>query len=344
MRLKLAREFAARGEQPEFWLSDEKGELLGQANEFPVFCLNSPRLRSTFIPLVRMLLKRKPDGLLVAMWPLTIIALWASLFSRLLGSRTKLLVSDHNALSQKPETQGWFRQQCLRWSIRIFYPFAQARIGVSDGVVTDLVETSGLPKLSFDVVYNPAFSVLEQDYPDPWPDWKFRILSVGSMKTQKDQQLALRSFAMLDQIDSGLVILGDGALRPELEDLAEELGISGRVQMPGFAEDPSNWYAHASVFLLTSRWEGFGNVIVEALQHGLEVVSTDCDYGPSEILAGGRYGQLIPVGDINALTLAIQHARVRETKKTELKKRASEFSVQQIASKYLNLLFAEKQN
>ncbi|MGD8709960.1 MAG: glycosyltransferase, partial [Ectothiorhodospiraceae bacterium] len=113
--------------------------------------------------------------------------------------------------------------------------------------------------------------------------------------------------ALRREMDARLIILGEGSRRSELEGLARRLGIDGAVDMPGFVRNPAAHVRRANVFALSSAWEGFGNVLVEALAVGTPVVSTDCRSGPSEILDSGRYGDLVPVGDSAALARALAH-------------------------------------
>ncbi len=127
-------------------------------------------------------------------------------------------------------------------------------------------------------------------------------------------------------------------MRPELERLAKELGVGNRVILPGFQSDPNPFYETADLFVLSSDYEGFGNVIVEALATGTPVVSTDCPSGPSEILEGGKWGRLTPVGDVDALAMAMKTALAEEHDPEALKRRAADFSPAIAARKYLDAL------
>src|SRR5690606_26732556 len=138
-----------------------------------------------------------------------------------------------------------------------------------------------------------------------------------------------------------LCILGEGEERPRLQALVDALGLDGRLLLPGYQSDPAPWYAHADLFVLSSDHEGFGNVIVEALEQGVPVVSTDCPSGPREILEGGKYGTLVPVGDAAALASAIDDALSREHNHDALKRRAQDFSVDKAADAYLDLLLPD---
>ena len=139
------------------------------------------------------------------------------------------------------------------------------------------------------------------------------ILSAGRLSAQKDFPTLIRAFAALRATrDARLVILGgataDGKTEVRQQDLvalAEGLGVASDLCLLGFMPNPYAYMARARIFALSSAWEGFGNVLVEALACGCPVVSTDCPHGPAEILDGGRYGRLVPVGDDAAMAEAM---------------------------------------
>jgi hypothetical protein len=159
---------------------------------------------------------------------------------------------------------------------------------------------------------------------------------------QKGFATLIRAFAEVRRRrPARLVILGDGPLRPELEALAGELGVGGDVALPGFVANPYAYMARASVFALSSAWEGFGNVLVEALACGTPVVAADCPSGPGEILDGGRFGRLVPVGDPEALARAILGTLDRPPDPEVARGRARDFSVEGIAGEYLRALVAD---
>jgi glycosyltransferase involved in cell wall biosynthesis len=236
----------------------------------------------------------------------------------------------------------------LRLTTRLFYRRADARVAVSREVADDLADLSGIDRAAFDVIYNPI--------PNPPPDlrtapeaealWRggeVRILSAGSLKGQKNQALLLRSFARLRQRrPAHLVLIGDGPLRGALSALADRLGLAGHVSMPGFVTDPWPYYASADLFVLSSDYEGFGNVLVEAMRCGLPVVSTDCKAGPREILADGAYGLLVPVGDEAALAKAMEEALDRRPDADMLKRRAEELSGSRAGERYLDLMLGRE--
>jgi glycosyltransferase involved in cell wall biosynthesis len=146
----------------------------------------------------------------------------------------------------------------------------------------------------------------------------------------------LRAFARVRQSrPARLMILGEGEDRVSLEGLVRHLDCRDDIALPGFIPNPYPYMAAASVFVLSSAWEGFGNVLIEAMALGIPVVSTDCPSGPAEILGRGRYGTLVPVGDVDALTCAIAATLDAPPETSHSIERANSFSCEQITSQYL---------
>lgn len=133
------------------------------------------------------------------------------------------------------------------------------------------------------------------------------LLAVGRLDRQKGFAHLLTAFAEVGRTrpDWSLVILGDGPLRAEMQRQAESAGIAGRVLMPGYVGNVADWYARASLFVLSSLFEGFPNVLVEAMASGVPAVSFDCDTGPRDIIRPGVDGLLAPTGDSVALAQAL---------------------------------------
>lgn len=134
------------------------------------------------------------------------------------------------------------------------------------------------------------------------------------------------------------MILGEGAERQRLQALAGSLGVACDVALPGFEPNPFAWMARSGVFALSSLFEGFGNVLCEALACGCPVVSTDCPGGPREILDHGRHGWLVPVGDDRALARALLRALETPPERRQLRARAAQFTIERAVERYLDVL------
>lgn len=135
------------------------------------------------------------------------------------------------------------------------------------------------------------------------------ILSVGRLVPQKGFDLLLEAFARIavDCPDWHVVILGDGPQRQSLMSQAHALGIGKRVRMPGVVENPEHWMAQAGLVVQASRYEGFPNVVMEAMAMGAAVISCDCPSGPSDLIEDGVNGRLTPVDDVAGLASAMMN-------------------------------------
>lgn len=331
------------GMSVEFVLCRKRGDLLEQLPIKAAVCdLDAQRVRSSLFPLVRYLRQQAPDALLAAMWPLTVIAPLAAKLARFHG---RVVVSEHAPQSLSYMARGHLHNAVMAATMRAGYRMANARVGVSSGVADDMAKLSRIDRAAFRVIHNPAATgQVMTHYERPQAIAGLEgpvILSVGTLKAVKRHDLLIRAFAQLVRSDATLCILGEGAERKRLENLIDELDLEGRVLLPGYQSDPARWYAHADLFVLASDHEGFGNVIVEALEQGVPVVSTDCPSGPREILERGKHGTLVPVGDVAALAKAMEDALLQEHDHQALKRRAQDFSADKAADAYLDLLLPD---
>lgn len=322
------------------------GEFLCEVRkDFNVVSLDVDRARFVPLTLARYLRSARPSALIANMWPLTSGAVVGRALS---GHSCTLLLVEHTTLSPSYASWGKLHNLGMRASLRLTYRWADHVASVSQGSARDLAKLAGLPAQDVTVLYNPI-----PKRPEPSPDARARVealwqcgreerfLTVGTLKDAKNHPLLLRAFAALARASARLMFVGKGENEPMMRALAADLGIADRVIFAGFYDDPSPFYATADVFVLSSDYEGFGNVIVEALSVGLPVVSTDCPSGPAEILENGRWGHLVPVGDVDALSRVMEEALSREVDREALKRRAADFSPEIAARKYLSLLGLE---
>lgn len=342
LHVNLAEEWIRNGFSIEFVLRNAIGDLLDHLPaSASVVDLKAARVRNVFVPLVKYLKESKPDAIIAAMWPLTV---FAPLAAQLAGYKGRVIISEHSPLSIAYGRHGRLHKLVMRASQRIGYSMADVRVAVSSGIADDLATLSGLSREQFTVIHNPA-ALGKVNPHSAWPaQLNARagpvILTVGILKPVKRHDLLIEAFSRLPQsLGATLCILGEGQMRGQLEQQIDRLGLQGRVLLPGFVLDPGPWYAHSDLFVLTSDYEGFGNVLVEALEYGLPVVSTDCPVGPREILADGQFGKLVPVGDPQALSGAILDALTEKGDPLALQMRAQDFSLQSIAQKYLDVIF-----
>jgi glycosyltransferase involved in cell wall biosynthesis len=267
------------------------------------------------IPALRSLIRRHRPDVVCAIQEHASAALAAAVaFSE---RKPRLVLGIQNNFSARLETEPSWTRALLHPRYRSAYAAADWVIANSSGVADDLATQVPSTRDKLSVVYNAGldrhvFELAREPLPEPRPSGSV-IVTCGRLTQQKDQQVLLRAFARLrTSLEATLWILGQGEERPHLEALARELGVESRVRFWGFRENPYPFLSAADVFVLSSRWEGFGNVVVEALACGVPVVSTDCPHGPREILDGGRYGRLVPVGGVVELSRAIEETLASE--------------------------------
>jgi len=342
----LANELVERGYAVDLVLVQVVGPYRSEVDDrVRIVDLAASRNILSLWPLVQYLRRERPTVLLSALADINCISVWARTLS---GVDCRLVLSAHNTLSQSVRYASQRRSKLTPTLARYSYPYAESVIAVSAGVADDLASIIHLRRDAISVIYNPVVtkgligkSLEKLDHPWFSAGQPPVIVAAGRFCPQKDFPTLLNAFYRLRRKRPvRIIVLGEGECRTELERLVRELGIEEDVALPGFVSNPFAYMRNASIFVLSSAWEGFGNVLVEAMACGTPVVSTDCPSGPAEILEGGRWGRLVPVGDDVALASAMA-AALDETDRPDVVARASEFSVDRALSGYLAVMLPE---
>ena len=341
--LDLASGLSDRGIRVDLVLVKAEGHYLDLVPDgVRLIDLNSHRTAASLLKLVRYVQQERPTALLSTLTQASVIALVAKL---LLGGRLRVVTRIANTFSEELATGTFKHRQALRL-LKALFPVADGVVAVSQGVADDLqAVTPGISR-KVATIYNPVVRsrIVEQAQTPsehPWFGYNTApvVLSVGRLATAKDHATLLRAFALvLLTRRARLVILGDGPERESLMKLAERLKVSEHVDLPGFKVNPFAYMSKARVFALSSRYEGFPNVLVQAMACGTPVVSTDCRSGPAEILEAGRWGRLVPVGDWRAMAEAILDTLDTPVPSDLLIDRASAFSADASIDQYLEVL------
>ena len=234
----------------------------------------------------------------------------------------------------------------IRSKYLLLYPHADHVVGVSRGVAANVADVPGVDRSKVSAIYNPVYSdempkraLKSLDHPWMNDDGPPVVLAAGRFSKDKDFPTLLRAFRRLSERRLvRLLILGEGRWRKRYEALIHRLDLSDRVSMPGKVDDPLPYMARAAVFVLSSLREGFGLVLIEALACGCPVVSTDCPCGPFEILEGGRWGELVPVGKDDELADAIERTLDNPLPREVLRRRAEFFTVDKAVDQYEKLI------
>lgn len=301
---------------------------------FPRVANRISRLRAA-LGVARYIREAGPELLLSALYLANDAAVLAA---ALTGRDVPVAVSLRNNVGRSYDERRKFFARALT-------PEADAVVAVSKGVATDAVETLGLDAGRVHTIYNPKplgaiKRMAEMDVDHPWfaSGEPPVLLSVFRGGGQKDLATLVRAFALVrSETPARLAILGrlSKANREGLLSLAGPLGAESGIALLGFDENPFRYMRRAALFVLSSRYEGLPNVLIEAMACGTPVVATDAPFGPGEILEGGRWGPLTPVGDAPALARAIVGALGGNTVPAEaLRRRADDFSVERAVAAY----------
>jgi glycosyltransferase involved in cell wall biosynthesis len=342
--ITLAEGFLRHGLEVDLVLVRKTGPLLKDVpKEAGIVDLSAGRTLSALLPLAAYLRCEKPFALISAPDHANLVAIWAKMIA---SSLTRVLISNHIFLSIAIQNSRKIQEKIYPFLLHHFYRRAAAIIAVSRGAADEMARVARIPRESIRSIYNP-FPLAEiarlgvKPPSHPWfaPGEAPVILAAGRLTAQKDYPTLLRAFASVrGRRPVRLVILGEGEELARLLALADKLGIRADVDLPGFLDNPYSLMTSCGVFVLSSAWEGFGNVLAEALACGAQVVSTDCPSGPAEILENGKYGSLVPVGNADALAGAIESALDHPLPVEGLKERARAFSCEAATDAYLEAL------
>ena len=334
--VRLANHWASQGYRVRMVVNAAVGPVREHlSSDVAVVDLGALRTREAFGRLCAWVRAEQPD-LIVSVLPSAIIA--TSLATRLFSRRTAHLALVRNHTTGELAHDGRLRRTLLGAALRRALRSADVIGCVSRAVADDVVTFAGIDRDRVVTTYNPVpMPVPDLARPLPgWPPGAGKVLvAAGRLAPQKDYATLVRAAALAaQQARFDLVILGDGPLRAEIEALAAQLGIAGRVHLPGFVATPEDYVARGDVFVLTSLFEGFPNVIAEALSLGRTVIATDAPGGSAEILGDGAYGYVAPMGDAERIAALIVTALAHPVDPDRARARARAFSVAEVAMNY----------
>ncbi|MEX0771806.1 MAG: glycosyltransferase [Balneolales bacterium] len=260
-------------------------------------------------------------------------------------TKTKIIFREANTPKQKNIT-AW-----RKYLNKKLYYTADHYVAVSKGVKDSMKDFYQLKEEKISVIYNPvvdgSLQTLAKEVVDDHPWFTERndipvIVAMGRFEPHKGFEDLIESFALVrNQREAKLVIFGDKNKNTRyfksLQDKVVDLKLKDDVDFPGFVNNPYKYLAKASLFVLSSRYEGLPGVLIQAMACGCPVVSTDCPSGPEEILSNPEYGKLVPVSDPEKLSIAILSSLTQNHDINRITSRAAEFSVDKAVSAYLKL-------
>lgn len=343
-QVRFARALAARGHTVELIIGYVHADCTFEAPPgVKTTILDQSNVRSMLLPLVRHLRAQKPDVVFAAEDHLTIIALIACILSRSkakVSGSSRVLPTDRLAYSNNWFSKGW----CLKQAMKLVMWRASALTCVSKDMVEHYRDIfKNAPHVS---VYNiikdeNSMKRLQEPVDHPWIKDKEIpvIISAGTMTKRKGFADLIQAFSIVQKKQKcRLLILGDGYLRSDLEDLVVELNLKDLVDMPGNVSNPLKYFSKANVFVLSSYAEGLPNVLIEAMICGCTPVATDCPTGPSEVLQDGKYGFLVPMRDPAAMAVAIEEALNSPVSKDLLDEAVAPFEETAVIDRHFEVL------
>lgn len=345
LNVTFANEFAEHGLSVDLVVVDAEGPLReAVAGNVRIVVLRSRRCMTSLPHFCRYLKRENPDVVLATMRAGTV----ALLADRIVGGRRRTIVRCEMCHTAVGRISNGLERLLLRLHIGLL-PSADAVVASSNDAAADIVRMSPKVSAKLHAIYDPRFNpglldLAEEPVAHPWLNGSTTpvVVSVGRLAPQKDYITLLRAFADVVRVrPARLVIVGEGPERSRLLATVRELGIAEHVDFPGYRSNPLPYVKRAQVFVLSSIAEGLPGVLIEALACGAPVVSTDCQTGPREILEGGKWGRLVPVGDSAAMADAILKALDEPGDSSALVARAKFFAHKPSVDQHLALFFPD---
>lgn len=338
--VQLANEFKEKDFDVDLVLANAKGAYLSEvSSKVNVIDLKSSRVLTSFPGLVQYIRREKPDVLLSTLVEANVVAAFAKILSQ---TDVRLFLREANTIH--PDRMS-LKEKLLFRLMKTAYKTADGFIAISEGVKESLLKNLDIDANTINVIYNPVihpeiFELAKAEASHSWFEEPNRVVvAVGRLAPQKDYPTLLKAFSkVIPTLNAKLLILGKGPERLEIEKLIRTLGLEDHVQLLGFVKNPFAYMAKADLFVLASAWEGLGNVLIQAMALNTRIVSTDCPSGPAEILEHGRWGTLVPVGDVDALAAALIEALKNEEPVEYPSEALARFNARKVADEYLSFL------
>lgn len=341
--VRIANELTVQGNKVDFVLAQVKGtyvnEISDKVNIVDLKCSDRFSTLKSLPKLIKYLKKHKPEVLFSTLFRANTIS---ALAIKIACVDTRLILRHPNMLYPEGSKDLSFYSKISKITAVWAAKQADVLVLTSKAMKGELLKYSSFNNDKIKIIPNPLpIDEIQNKAKElsghEWLDNKEApvVLAVGRLNYQKNFESLIKAFAELrKQKESRLVILGEGEERANLEALIKELNVQDFISMPGFSSNPYSFMSRCDVFVLPSRWEGFPNVLVEAMVCGTQVVATDCPGGSAEILENGKYGQLVEVGDVFGLIVAIECV-LNKGFDTSPSVKCNEFHISKVISSYL---------
>lgn len=312
--LNLVREASANSYEVTVVVTNAVGVLYDDFNKCStIIDLKKSRVLYSLFPLISTIKKLKPEVIISMMDHCNIILVLAKMC--LIG-HPRIILTVHNNLDINLKKNSLLKRNVVLFFVKLLYRFGDKIVTVSNGVKESLINylpLSIIQKIS--VIYNPCLDksiILKagEDFVMPWEQEDVEIIcAVGRLTEQKGFDVLIEAFSLVatTRHNARLIILGIGEEEKKLQAIIRSKNLELKVFLLGFQLNPYKYIQRSNVFAFSSKWEGFGVVLVEALYLKKHIVSTDCDFGPREILENGRFGTLVKVDDVKEFSNALIH-------------------------------------
>lgn len=347
--LNLINYVAKQGHSIDLLLHQKKGPNLSSLDSsVTVKDLGVERAREAVFELARYLKKQDPDIAISTLSQCNFALILARLLSRI---QTKLIVREANSFRAQRDHLSPIRMMFERLTAGILYRFANRILVNSKGSREELSEATWIDKNRIDILPNPLdlMTIRRQarkEVPDRIQQFVNSspfVVAAGRLEKAKGFDLLIKSFAAMGNKKARLVIMGEGNCRTELDKLIHRLQMQKRILLAGFVNNPYPVMEKADLFVLSSRYEGMPNVLLEAMALGKPIVATDCPSGPAELLQDGRYGRLVPVGQVNDFAQAMNDKIGKNCKKEDREHYINQFDITKVGKKFMGMLSSVKE-
>lgn len=313
----------------------QKGPL---RNEIPssvrLYSVDGIKLRYSVIRLMKLLAYLQVDCIFSTLDYMNFAIL---ILKRLFRLKARIVIRESSTPSRFLERYPGYKARLYKLLYRLLYPGADLIIAQCDNMRQDLIKHFGIRPAKIVRIYNPVdtsvvLAKANAFFPEVYKHSKVNIVAVGRLAPAKGYDLLLKAFRCLLDYEpkAHLYIIGEGPLKTELTVLCRKLRLESKVSFLGYLDNPYPYIRHADLYVLSSRWEGFPNTLLEALVCGAKVVATDCDSGPREILGDEKYGMLAGIDELSLCRKMRQYLKADN----RTSNRGSDFSLEKIIVKY----------
>ncbi len=344
--VNLIKSFIKRNIEIDLILAKAEGVLIKELpTKVRIINLNKNSILYSIPDLIKYIKNEKPEVILSTLDHVNVATIIARKLSKI---DSKLILRLSSTITADIKNNTFIKRIILPHLIKILYPLADRIIAISKETYNDLQKIVKINPQKVKIIYNPIdiseiSSKANEEVSHPWFNKGEPpvIISAGRLNKAKDYPTLLKAFSIVHKkLPSRLMILGKGEEENNLKKLAYKLRIEKDFYLKGFEENPFKYMKRASVFVLSSKWEGLPNVLIEALALKIPIVSTNCKSGPSEILENGKWGRLVEVGDYHAMAEAIIETlnSKRKIDQNELNEYLKIFDINNVSENYIRTI------